>query len=308
MRQAGILSNREQAQRLADYLLTLGINARVDADGAGWAVWIRDEDQLPQATKELNEFLADPGAARYQSAASTAAALRQQKDREDRERRKNFIEVSHRWQVAAGGRRPATIVLIGVSVLITLATNFAKDRTPFLNAMWFQPPPRTELELREWTPTGDIDRGEIWRLVTPIFIHMSPLHLFFDMYVFYLFGSMIETRRGTLKFVLLVLALAATSNYGQSFFEFQTARMPTAPFGGMSGVAYGLFGYLWMKTRFDPTLQLFLPPNIIIWLLGWYVLCWTGIFGPVANWAHTVGLVVGVVIGYAPVAWRQMQR
>ena len=116
MRQAGILSNREQAQRLADYLLTLGINARVDADGAGWAVWIRDEDQLPQATKELNEFLADPGAARYQSATSTAAALRQQKDREDRERRKNFIEVSNRWQVAAGGRRPVTIVLIGISV------------------------------------------------------------------------------------------------------------------------------------------------------------------------------------------------
>ena len=48
---------------------------------------------------------------------------------------------------------------------------------------------------------------------------------------------------------------------------------------------------------------------MIIWLLGWYVLCWTGIFAQlVANWAHTVGLVVGVAIGYAPVAWRQMQR
>jgi GlpG protein len=176
--------------------------------------------------------------------------------------------------------------------------------------MWFQPMPRTELELRDWNPTGDIEKGEIWRLVTPIFIHFTPLHLFFDMYIFFIFGSMIESRRGTLRFALLVLALAVTSNFGQYFFEFETplGRMPTTRFGGMSGVAYGLFGYLWMKSRFDPMSQLFLPPNTVIWLLVWYVLCWTGIFGSIANWAHTVGLVVGVVVGYLPVAWRQLRH
>ncbi len=310
MRQAGILSNRDQAQRLADYLLTQGITSKVDADGDRWAIWIRDEDQLPQATRELNEFLADPGAAKYQSASVAAAALRQQKAREEQERRKNFIEVRDRWQVVVGGRRPATFLLIAISIVITLATNFGKTDSPLLSAMWFQPMPRTELEQRNWRPTADIEAGQIWRLVTPIFLHFSLMHLAFDLYVLYIFGSMIESRRGTLRFALLVLLLAVTSNFGQYFFEFETrfGEMPTTRFGGMSGVAYGLFGYLWMKTRFDPMSQLYLPPNTIVWLLGWYVLCWTGIMGPIANWAHTVGLAVGVAVGYAPVAWRQMRR
>ncbi len=80
----------------------------------------------------------------------------------------------------------------------------------------------------------------------------------------------------------------------------------------MSGVIYGLFGYVWMKSKFDPHAKMFIPPSTVVLLLAWLLLCWSGVLdksiGQVANWAHTVGLIIGIIIGLAPVAWRRMNR
>jgi GlpG protein len=87
-----------------------------------------------------------------------------------------------------------------------------------------------------------------------------------------------------------------------------TRSPPTTQFGGMSGVGYGLFGYLWIKSRFDPHSNVFLPPNTVGLFLIWFALCWSGLLGPIANWAHTVGMVSGTTIGYVPVGWQKMMR
>ncbi|HTQ39251.1 MAG TPA: rhomboid family intramembrane serine protease, partial [Pirellulales bacterium] len=84
----------------------------------------------------------------------------------------------------------------------------------------------------------------------------------------------------------------------------------TTAFGGMSGVVYGLLGYLWMKSWFQPQLKLFVSNGIVLFLVGWLVLGWTGLLdqlvgSSVANWAHTVGLLAGMAVGFAPVAWRR---
>jgi GlpG protein len=65
----------------------------------------------------------------------------------------------------------------------------------------------------------------------------------------------------------------------------------------MSGVVYGLFGYVWMKSWYERESGFYMPQNTVFWMLGWFVLCLTGLIGPIGNVAHGVGLLVGVVLG-----------
>jgi GlpG protein len=266
----------------------------------------------------LQEFLADPQAARYRQAADAASTLRKQQAREEQLRRKNLIEVRHRWDPRAPGRQPLTLVLIAVCVFVAVITQAGeKLDSPLMSYLWFAPPRDTLnfFDQINWTPTKYIDAGQVWRLVTPIFIHFGLLHLVFNMYMFYLFGSIIEARRGTLRYGLLVLGVAIAANYAEYFFPYQMhwGGAPTTRFGGMSGVVYGLFGYMWMKSRFEPQLQIFMPPSTVVILVAWLVLGWSGaldqmVGGSIANWDHTAGLAVGIIVGYAPIAWRILMR
>jgi GlpG protein len=73
----------------------------------------------------------------------------------------------------------------------------------------------------------------------------------------------------------------------------------------MSGVVYGLFGYVWIRSVFNPIPGLHLSQANVIILLGWLFLCMTGVMGPIANVAHVVGLVVGATFAYVPSLWRK---
>ena len=64
MRQIAILPD-DAARKFADYLLTLKIDTRLESEPAGVAVWVLDEDRVPQARQELQEFTHNPSDARY---------------------------------------------------------------------------------------------------------------------------------------------------------------------------------------------------------------------------------------------------
>jgi GlpG protein len=73
-------------------------------------------------------------------------------------------------------------------------------------------------------------------------------------------------------------------------------------FGGMSGVIYALLGYLWIKHRVRPDTCAPLPSGIMVFMVGWLLLCMTGILElavgiAVANAAHLAGLISGLVSG-----------
>ncbi|HAG62184.1 MAG TPA: hypothetical protein DCL40_04700, partial [Coxiellaceae bacterium] len=128
-----------------------------------------------------------------------------------------------------------------------------------------------------------------WRLFSPMFLHMSLLHLLFNLYWLYDMGSLIEVKESRWFYVLLLLATALVSHLSQWL-------LVGPAFGGLSGVVYGLFGYLWFLSRYRPWSGYYMRSDIAYWLLGWMVLGFVGVLGPVANWAHLGGLIAGVML------------
>jgi GlpG protein len=308
MRQLATLPDEHAAQALADYLLTLAIDTQVNQEPEGWVVWVRDEDRLPQARAELAEFTRNPADPRFTNAARTAEALRMRQVRDDAAYQRKQINLRDRWADRAG--RPAlTYALILISVAVSLTTGLGKPTEPgqiaVIRSLFIASEDQTVWDL--------VSHGEVWRLVTPIFLHFSILHIVFNMMMLYQLGGAIELRRGTGRYALLVLVLAIVSNLAQYYLGAYHPRdgwslpEPSFHFGGMSGVVYGLIGYIWMKGRYEPHLGLMLHPQVLTWAIVWFFLCMTGYVGPIANMAHAGGLVAGIAVGIAPHLWQRLR-
>jgi membrane associated rhomboid family serine protease len=181
------------------------------------------------------------------------------------------------------GRVPVlTVTLIALSVAASLPSVLSPGNTlvPLLMGRPGSP------------PFSDILGGEAWRLVTPIFVHFGVLHILFNMMWLWDLGRALERLKGPLFLGLFVAVSGIASNIAQ----YAITQSPL--FGGMSGVVYALLGYVWIQGRFNPAFGMALHQSTVVMMLVWYVLCWTGLLGPIANWAHTGGLLIGVAWGY----------
>jgi GlpG protein len=279
MRLIGRLSNESNAKTFGDYLTSLEIlnSAEPESDGQ-WAVWVHSEDQLAVASAALAGYLQNPRDLKYQQASLKAAAMRQREEKKKSEYAKRVVTSDAFWPSYAIG--PVTIILIGISVAVALLLGLPPS-SPWL---WLSTQSATLPEVRQ---------GEVWRLITPIFIHMSILHILFNMLWLKDLGALIEARQGSIKLLVIVVVVGIGSNLGQDF-------MYGPKFGGMSGVLYGLFGYIWMRGKFDLTSGMRLMPSTVVMMIGWFILCVIGLIPYVANGAHGFGLAIGMIWGAAP--------
>jgi GlpG protein len=303
LREIGTVPSEKHARTLEDHLLAQKIATKMVAGNDGWVVWVRDEDRVPQAKEELRAFLENPDDSRYESSRESAVEIKKAKERADREYRKRFRNLRDNWEGSAWQRFPATTGLIAACIVVAVLTRLGSDHNSAVErALLFSDYDIVLVEFQDRTlpelkfhGLDDIRRGQIWRLVTPIFIHYGPLHLFCNMSFLWYFGRKIEYEKGKWRFLLLVLISAIASNCGQYLFDAYSERLTA--FGGMSGVGFALFGYVWMKSATRPEEHLGVSQNNVFIIMGWFVLCTTGAVGPIANAAHAVGLLVGFLIG-----------
>ena len=202
------------------------------------------------------------------------------------------------------GLAPATVALVVLSAMASVP-HFLGRPLPhglFISELLNHVPAGTPAEdvpeiLAQIQATGGhflpevLRGGQVWRLFTPMFVHLSWAHLILNMLALVQFGGLLERRYGVGRFLALVAVLALISNVSQ--------YVGAGPgFGGMSGVIFGLFGYVWIHGRVNPEgLGYVLDPQTVTATMVWFFLCFSGII-PIANFAHAGGLITGAALGW----------
>ena len=310
MRQVGTLPNEQQASRFTDFLTTVGIDSRPEADGDEWVIWVLDEERVSEAQDEYRDFLAQPDDARYVDAASKAESIRRERAERQRAAANNVVEMRGQWKRGISRKAPLTFLIIAAAILAFMLTGFKMDwSTPTGQLLAFAPPYTQGTDLYSANPFHLIMKGQVWRLVTPVFLHGDIWHILFNAYMLYYFGSQMESRRGWVRYLIFFILVAAFSNSAEALINMtDDERLYPSAFGGLSGVVYGLFGYIWMQARFLPKSGFQISQITVIILIGWFFACFTGWVGDIANAAHGAGLFFGVVVGYLPVLFPALEE
>lgn len=161
-----------------------------------------------------------------------------------------------------------------------------------------------------------IRKFELWRIISPSFLHKDFLHLLFNLFWLWILGKQIEERLSKWSYILLIFLLAAITNTAQYL-------MSGPYFLGYSGVAMGLAGFIWSRQQTAPWEGYPLQKPVLIFL-SFYILSilflqgiifvtevlnWDLFSLNIANTAHVSGLAFGYLFGKFPLfAWRTVEH
>jgi membrane associated rhomboid family serine protease len=85
-------------------------------------------------------------------------------------------------------------------------------------------------------PVVGVAHHEYWRLITAAFLHYGPLHLLFNMLALYWFGTLLERRIGSGKYLMLYVVSGLAGSAGA------LVASPLRPTVGASGAIFGVLG------------------------------------------------------------------
>lgn len=138
------------------------------------------------------------------------------------------------------------------------------------------------------------EQWELWRALTSSLPHVDIMHLAFNLYWFWVLGTVLEEVYGHLRFAGIVALLA----FGSALADFSLSWGGV----GLSGVGYGLWGMLWVLQQHDHRFAGAVDVNTSRLFVGWFLFCivltYTGAMA-VANIAHAVGAILGALLGMA---------
>ncbi|MFO1095663.1 MAG: rhomboid family intramembrane serine protease [Planctomycetaceae bacterium] len=305
MRRIGTLSSERDARALSDYLYTLKIENRVSGHDGAWEIWSLNEDQLERGRQELAAFQAAPHDPKYSDAAGAARAKRDAEVEAVVAAAKQTIHLRERWERPAWQQTPVTFFVVALCILVTLFAGFGKNEevTQAIQIETRIEVPVVNRQVRYAVPLRALDevrRGQVWRLVTPIFLHMDPMHLIGNLFLGIVLSSMIERERGSWRLLLGILLTAIVSNVAQY-------AVSGPRFGGLSGVVYGMFGYVWLMGRVAPEFGLQISRESAMMMTVWLIVCWFGVVGQVANVCHVMGLAMGLLLAAVEIFFRRLR-
>lgn len=285
MRRIGELDRREVAETFSDYLALNKISNEIDADGDAFVIWVHDDPRLATARQMLEEFLQDPSGMKYAEASQEMRRERERIVRDEARRRfeQNAAEAAAEERDARSRQLPPVTVVVALLCMVVAYHSQLGEAPAAISALYIADPSSALF--------GEVLEGQVWRLITPALIHVGFIHILFNLMLWFDLAGAIERVKGSWYLLAMTLLIAVVSNTGQYLFEGPL-------FGGLSGVVYGLFGFIWMQSRLDARSEFMMRASTVWLLLGWFFVCLTGLVPSVANWAHGLGLVIGMGWGF----------
>ena len=273
------LNNIRAALAFSDYLNANGIpNQLKQSSGEAHIYIVNDADEVP-ARDEARRFEENPTDPRYLEASW-------QQERSD-----NITEsVDGYYQKKNSGLKHFlarsgvfTKCISAICLVIFVLSSLGRDIDVLEYFFFFK-------------NTDAMQGKEIWRWISPVLIHLGFVHIAFNLLWWWDLGGIIERFQSTRRLILLFFILGVVSNTSQFL-------VSGNQFGGMSGIVYGVLGYLWFYGRMRPDSPLQINPAIVAMMLIWLVLCFTGLLGPIANAAHLSGLLCGSFLAIVLAQW-----
>lgn len=259
---------------LSSYLRGRGLQHRISEENGQQCLAVLDAAVIPALQEFLEQYV--QGQVELHPAAAITAA----------------VGSNHPSLLEQAARVPIVISLIILSGLGALLV-----KTHIGNA-WVHYFTFLDFAGSDFVPlTESLGQGEIWRLLTPAFLHFGIFHVLFNSLWVWDLGQRLELFLGKWHFLLFFIVTAITSNCAQFWWS------ASAGFGGMSGVVYALVGFIAVRQRLAPHPLVAVPRALIGFMLFWLVLCMTGavdyfIAGSVANAAHVGGLLAGGIYAF----------
>lgn len=150
---------------------------------------------------------------------------------------------------------------------------------------------------------------EPWRFISSIFLHADPMHIFFNAYALFLFGSILEQRISKRDYLIIFFGaglLGGILYYLMSFTnfaplcQFDSGVWP-CPALGASGAIYGLLGAVAILLPDMPIFMMFIPMKMRYAAIFWFALSFFGTFtggDGIAHAGHLGGMIFGLAYAF----------
>ncbi len=257
---------------LSDYLRERGLQHRITEENGQQCLAVVDESVVPALQEFLNQYVA--GQVNLPRVENTAS-----NDHRPLQPDTNLLDQAKQVPVVTG------LIVLSILGALLVNTNLGNSWEHYFKFQDF-------FESRFVPLSESLARGEIWRLLTPAFLHFGIFHVLFNSLWMWDLGRRLEFFLGRWHFLLFFIITAVAANIAQYIWS------GSANFGGMSGVVYALVGFIAVRQRLAPDPAVMVPRALIGFMLFWLVLCMSGVVdyfiaGSVANAAHLGGLIAG---------------
>lgn len=141
-----------------------------------------------------------------------------------------------------------------------------------------------------------------WRMVTSVLPHVGIVHLAFNLYWFWRFGSVIEDMLGWWRYLAMIVAVAIGTAAAEHALVLGGV--------GLSGVVYALFAFLWVNRRASEKTLALMSRSTVRLFVFWFFVCIALTVARLlafGNVAHALGAALGAFVGglHGASGWRR---